>query len=558
MPLINGQKMAWYVSLHPSPARDDFYMRVMSRNISVTDTPAYSEPCIRGHRSTKCTHANERLMVPVRKPGRPLSSCPHPSSRPCSCAAVTAAIPRKQKCRCGTSEPAPAESKNDKDASAGDITPQSPSKATNSSFRVQKQASKSGPSRKQSIGPAGLERMDATQLNILPPYNGMQRATPIPNGQAAAMPDMSMYGAMGLTPAETSFSHESTMFPMFPYPMQSPMMTPAPAKPATNGHGAPSTNGSTASSAAPTPGGCCGGGAGGAKAKAATQQMPAAASTVDVVGEKKVKSCCSTASDSHETKPRAESMPAPGISQQPNGIMMSPFQPPMAVPTGMYPYFPHPTIFNYPPQLGSFLQPLQPEQWRQFMSAMNFGQPVAVPPGAYGMAGSGSFHPPSTPNGTPWTSHQCTCGDSCQCVGCAAHPYNEATQNYVRSAWNTMAEDVPKVQAHTNGHANHVNGNVSSSRERSASRTSNGVTTPVTTQAEGTISPTAPQTPSDAASGISEEQTLSANDFFFVSYPFGDACAGDTASCPCGDDCPCIGCVIHNNPGPEETGEDSL
>lgn len=65
---------------------------------------------------------------------------------------------------------------------------------------------------------------------------------------------------------------------------------------------------------------------------------------------------------------------------------------------------------------------------------------------------------------------------------------------------------------------------------------------------DGTVSPPAPQTPSEAASGMSEEQTLSANDFFFVSYPFGDSCAGDTASCPCGDDCQCIGCVIHGNP----------
>ncbi|KAI0477283.1 hypothetical protein GGR56DRAFT_399975 [Xylariaceae sp. FL0804] len=38
-------------------------------------------PCIRGHRSSKCTHANEREMQLVRKPGRPLSS---PSGRPLS------------------------------------------------------------------------------------------------------------------------------------------------------------------------------------------------------------------------------------------------------------------------------------------------------------------------------------------------------------------------------------------------------------------------------------------------------------------------------------------
>ena len=37
-----------------------------------------------------------------------------------------------------------------------------------------------------------------------------------------------------------------------------------------------------------------------------------------------------------------------------------------------------------------------------------------------------------------------------------------------------------------------------------------------------------------------------ANDFFFVSYPFGDSCEGEMASCPCGDDCRCIGCAIHS------------
>lgn len=42
-------------------------------------------------------------MVPVRKPGRPLSVCPHPQDQPCSCGSVTAAIPRKQQCGCGGS-----------------------------------------------------------------------------------------------------------------------------------------------------------------------------------------------------------------------------------------------------------------------------------------------------------------------------------------------------------------------------------------------------------------------------------------------------------------------
>jgi len=42
-----------------------------------------SEPCIRGHRSTKCEHW-DRFMVMVKSPGRPLSTCPHPKDG-CQC-----------------------------------------------------------------------------------------------------------------------------------------------------------------------------------------------------------------------------------------------------------------------------------------------------------------------------------------------------------------------------------------------------------------------------------------------------------------------------------------
>lgn len=42
-----------------------------------------SEPCIRGHRSSKCQHF-DRLMMKVPKAGRPLAKCPHPKGS-CSC-----------------------------------------------------------------------------------------------------------------------------------------------------------------------------------------------------------------------------------------------------------------------------------------------------------------------------------------------------------------------------------------------------------------------------------------------------------------------------------------
>lgn len=46
----------------------------------------HSGPCIRGHRSSKCTH-KDRVLIAVRKPGRPLSACPHGTAS-CQCQRV--------------------------------------------------------------------------------------------------------------------------------------------------------------------------------------------------------------------------------------------------------------------------------------------------------------------------------------------------------------------------------------------------------------------------------------------------------------------------------------
>ena len=152
--------ISMHLSASPHLAKQSYPRR------TVLTSQIYSEPCIRGHRSTKCTHANERLMVPVRKPGRPLSACPHPRDHPCSCGSVTAAIPRKQACHCGTSTPP---------MSAGQATPQhsheggtdapSPTRPT---FKVQKNTPRPQSRRNQSFDPANFERLDMNSINIVP------------------------------------------------------------------------------------------------------------------------------------------------------------------------------------------------------------------------------------------------------------------------------------------------------------------------------------------------------------------------------------------------------
>ncbi|SPO05021.1 related to putative copper-activated transcription factor [Cephalotrichum gorgonifer] len=549
------------------------------------------EPCIRGHRSTKCNHANERLMVPVRKPGRPLSLCPHPPSRQCGCAGVTAAIPRKQTCHCGTSKPsAPKGSASPEEASPAPSDPstKSPTQsgATPSSFRVQKASKPSRPSRKASIDPATLERMDASQIHIVPAYDARQQAQ---TRNGTTMHHVPAAAVNGYSSVPISPHHAGPANPMiYPfYPHQLPpsaldhSIQPSPggahpgsvsSQPSSSGHNPRLAPGPMSNHISAGP----------------SSQDPNSGAEIP---EPKKGSCCQPASPPSETKP----MPGvghgavPHVQQASPGVMtpnMVPNQPPYSHPHT--PYFSQPTIFTYPPHYGSYLHPLLPELWKQSMDSMTaqaLGNPNTMGAPDLNFMATGT---PTTP--TLGSSHVCTCGSSCQCVGCAAHPYNEATQNYVRSAWNSMMGDAwgngmtQSLQGSTQFHAgsphlSDLNGGEPTNGRRSVASPvlGNGDTsistaaTPVAPEtnrvANGggccgsgpeqtkagtgpvptTTSPS-PQTPSDTASGTSEEQTLSASDFFFVTYPFGNDCMGDTASCPCGDDCQCLGCVVHGNP----------
>lgn len=501
-------------------------------------------------------------MVPVRKPGRPLSACPHPSSKPCSCGAVTAAIPRKQKCGCGSSAKetpsATAAKREDSDSAA--TTPTDESRASTHSFRIHKPGNRKGSARKPSIDPAGLGRMDAGQMNIIPSFDGAQGDRD-PMGESMTSTHGkggTQYGSVGVAPSDNSFGGYPMMLPAFAHPMAPPTAQPGQAEPAaTNGHASHTPNGLET----PTRGGCCGGGS-----KTSSSEASPAPAEVDANGQAEAAngSCCSPKKAGQKT-----AMQAPAIAQTPHQqpmMFMPPFQAPMPMHNGMYPFFPQPTVFTYPPQYGTYMQPLQPEQWRQVMAALSFGQPVPV--NGFGIAetpASGTMPNPS-PGVAPYpskqhesavqddgTSHHCTCGESCQCVGCAAHPYNEATQNYVHSAWSSMMEQQPGV--------NHVNANGNGSSHHHQDEKPIGKPPspesmpPPTSQTETNSTSTTPQTPSDGASALGEEQVFSPNDFFFVSYPFGGTCAGDTVSCPCGDDCQCIGCVIHGNLDPAAVPE---
>lgn len=491
-----------------------------------------SEPCIRGHRSTKCSHASERLMVPVRKPGRPLSQCPHPGPDPCLCGSVTAAIPRNQACRCGGEASPPLAAQIVPRTTTAQGVSEAPSPTINT-FKVQK-SSRPQSSRKQSFDPANLERMDMNNVNVLP-FEQRGQVAPlgmaVPEGYAMSAPPAGTYG---YAPHYTSVQQQYHASPMKPppmpynngftsgghsrnssYGMESPM---APAM-NTNAESIKATSGGSCCTpnVEPKPvingGSCC--------APKQNDHNTSIASTNHKLKEPTAGSCCAPKAAIPKEEPM--SMNGTPINMSPASSYQMLPQQGMPFNPALYQQFSPPaTVFTYPSTYGSFQNPVQMAAWQQGKQSNYYSQPQppVLPPE------SSSFNGPLM-SGNMDTVHTCNCGDTCQCIGCAAHPYNDATRNYVHSAW--ASTPIEPSELYTN--------------VQTPSPAINGDNPVLPHNVDQSASPTA-HTPSSTTSGNGEEECLDSSDYLFVNYPFS-SCGGDTMSCPCGDDCECLGCTIH-------------
>ncbi|EGO54090.1 hypothetical protein NEUTE1DRAFT_87140 [Neurospora tetrasperma FGSC 2508] len=429
MPIINGQKMA-------------------------------CAPCIRGHRSTKCTHATERVMVPVRKPGRPLSLCACPNRPPsCSCGGggVKVAIPRKQTCGCGSVHGSSTEDHSPTAAAQGIPAPRlhaSSSTPARPGLRVSKSGSISKPHSRHHLPTFDL---DITKLGVAAQHN------------AALGPNMA--------------------------------------------------------------GSCCGG------------SRELRGSQLRVNG--------------------SVAMPQSGYGQSSANPMQFNAQPPLQLKEQQQPLTPtvmpfgYQTVFRYPEEYGSWNHPLDPQTYQQMIHQ---GAAAAQAAQQGGDLSLGLFLSGGGGDGTG-TSHECTCGPGCQCIGCVAHPYNSQTIQYVQDAYNFNIASPIGSSAGNSHHSSldfaaTVGVQQQQQQQYQIRSPIRGSRTGQQQQSQQQLPPDSPveaQTPSDASGTPSEEQYLSTADFLWATIPLPN-CAGESLSCPCGDDCACIGCVIHGKAAPSLVG----
>ena len=214
------------------------------------------------------------------------------------------------------------------------------------------------------------------------------------------------------------------------------------------------------------------------------------------------------------------------------------------------------TLYTIPPTYATASHPLNPAQLGFLHQHPHLYSQTVPQYAPYGLNGSAA---PSAEGNLAFSPvHNCNCGDTCDCLGCAAHPYNATTKNHVQSLGDLLAHG--------------DNDRQSSSRPQSPYGSAFGQVTYVHSMAPGVNpmlvndmpspplsghyrSSILPLTNSDTTSpagSYSEAQVplFSSSGYYTMEFPMDpgeslDGCTDVSGSCQCGDDCACIGCLTH-------------
>ncbi|EAW07513.1 putative copper-activated transcription factor GRISEA [Aspergillus clavatus NRRL 1] len=147
--------------------------------------------------------------------------------------------------------------------------------------------------------------------------------------------------------------------------------------------------------------------------------------------------------------------------------------------------------------------------------------------------------------------HNCTCGDTCQCLGCASHPFNNTTRQHVQemgllvtldgeessfdglNGYHDFSSRGTPSSAPLDYHFNRLN---HFGHGTDPMATHNGSDKPV--QNGG----------SPSASYASDQHLMVPSEYYTIEYPvkLPNACSNASGSCLCGSDCSCVGCLTHN------------
>ncbi|KAJ5561664.1 hypothetical protein N7535_003874 [Penicillium sp. DV-2018c] len=473
------------------------------------------EPCIRGHRSSKCQHF-DRLMMKVPKAGRPLAKCPHPKGT-CSCQktyAVMVRIPKGSSCLCRPLYKVPMET-----TESTQSTPPSMPSASSPAGKIQKSG------RRQSVMQAAPQNI-ARALENMPKNLKFEEGTP----NLIADPYTAPTENEG-TPSPQEHSKQKSQSPQASSccsqkpeaPRSAPALTAAPV-PAEDG------------------GSCCGG----SRPPTTNQAVHTEAEAV----KQQYQQSAIWDDQTYMQFPTTQISSWQGPADPRHGnYMHSAMRQAQTQPSNLHDGYlsmgtqgPQTTMFHMtsPPTLA----------YSNHMNGLGIDQ---SPMGPYMLNNPEPFYV-APPSGD--ACHDCRCGDDCQCLGCAAHPFNTTTRRHVQE----MGAMITFNDGDQN--ADFMNSYQPSPYQASTPTTSFPYFVPNTPTMDhgfqqmpfGSYSDPNSTLPSGYSSPLSSnqhhlnQQLMHPSEYYTLEYPVGlpSSCSDVTGSCQCGSDCSCVGCLTHN------------
>ncbi|KAF7597590.1 hypothetical protein BBP40_000068 [Aspergillus hancockii] len=472
------------------------------------------EPCIRGHRSSKCQHF-DRLMMKVPKAGRPLAKCPHPKGT-CSCQKLYAfmiRIPKGSTCLCRPVYQVPVDP-NDP-APTTTPAPLAPT-ASPAPGKIQKSTRKQIKAAPESIAKAldyipefGKQYSNnGTPTNLspytsqTPGFGGMQNGLPQAIGAPGNfLPHQTLSNEEDSKPQGKSCCSRGPQPPVQPKP-QASCCSKKPNSPTSNG-----------SSVEPTTDGLS------APPLCTTSYTPVSTPPI------------SSWQDFHAAGQNHYYQPF--LSHQP--------------PTGQPAYMPD-YMLHATPKATSVGFPHQNIDTDFAQSAVPQSLPHDGP--------SSGYAAPATSNSDP--THDCSCGDNCQCLGCASHPFNNTTRQHVQEMGFLVAFD---GEDQTLNNMNGYHTPLLPSKRHSPTSLDypySNLNHPLNSGSQPIMMHYGEQSSSSSnvrngyssppVEYVSEQQLMEPSEYYTLEYPVGlpSGCSDVTGSCLCGNDCSCVGCLTHS------------
>lgn len=144
------------------------------------------------------------------------------------------------------------------------------------------------------------------------------------------------------------------------------------------------------------------------------------------------------------------------------------------------------------------------------------------------------------------SSHDCSCGESCQCLGCASHPFNATTRQHVQEMgyMMTVKEDDEKSSTTT------PFAGARSPPDLNSTTTSNQIHPEAPNLGLSYTDDTALHSSFDnnlSSPTFATSQFMQPSEYYTLEYSVGlSLCSNTTGTCQCGNDCSCVGCLTHS------------